>query len=107
MKGTRRHNLQCDISSTVRLDKFSISWLFNKQIIAEKTFTKADKGSHNFLLQCLTEKDLGNYTCLVNTTMYKRTWQQSGVLLLNGKFPNVPTTYVGMLLSLFSTSIAS
>ena len=87
MKGTHRHNLRCEVSSNVKIDKLYIIWLFGKQMIAEKLVTQADKGKHEYLLQCITGKDLGNYTCVANTTMYGKVWQHSGVMLLTGKFP--------------------
>ncbi len=97
--GTRRHYLRCEVSSNVEIDKLYITWLFGNQTIAEKLVTKAKTGKHNYLLQCLTENDLGNYTCIANTTMYGKVWQNSGVMLLTGEMPGMFFA-VGMLILL-------
>ena len=87
MEGTRRHNLSCEVSSNVQIPELSITWLFGDQIIAEKLVRSAKAGKHNYLLQCLTERDLGNYTCVASTTMFDRVWQTSETMLLTGNFP--------------------
>ena len=85
--GTRRHTLQCEVSSNVEMPELHITWLFGNQTIAEKLVRTAHKGKHSYLLQCLTPNDLGNYTCIANTTLYEKVWHASGTTFLAGNLP--------------------
>ena len=100
MEGTRRHALTCEVSSTVEITELNITWLFRDQIIAEKLVKKVKTGKHNYLLQCLTEKDLGNYTCIASTTMFDKVWQASETMLLSGNLSGKLTT-TGVITKIF------
>ncbi|XP_028416952.1 uncharacterized protein LOC114541163 [Dendronephthya gigantea] len=86
VNGTHRHVLRCNVSSNVKITKLSIKWLFDGKALSEKSIEEVKYGEHYLLLQCLTKKDLGNYTCVANTTEYSLDWSDSSVTLLTGEF---------------------
>lgn len=54
--------------------------------MSEKMIEDTNNVENIWLLQCLTEKDLGNYTCVAITTKYDVKWSDSRVTLLTGEF---------------------
>ena len=86
-EGTRRHILVCQVSSNVDINSVTVKWIFGNKTLKEKTVNLKKNETVNdiILLQCLTEKDLGDYTCTANGTKYSMLYE-SATTTLTGNF---------------------
>lgn len=87
-EGTRRHVLVCEVSSNVDVKSLTLYWIYAGQKLQEHTITlkMGEPISRSILLQCLGEKDLGDYECVVKMTLYSQTWHNSTTTTLKADF---------------------